>query len=534
MAVKLLLLAALLYQDKASISGYVLNMGTGEPLAKVTVTLSPFNGGTSRSFTASTTSGGQFTFQSIDPGQYRLSATRNGFIKMEYGARRPRQPGLPIVLNAGQRLADIGLRMMPAGTIAGRILDRDGEPMANVTVTALKYAYQEGQKALTVVQNAQTNDLGEYRLFWMQPGQYFVSATPANPSQIQQMPTNNEAEGYIPVYYPGTTDAAAAAPIDLPPGTIFSGVDLTVAAVHTVRITGQLINGVTGQPATNANISLVQARAGVRNLNNRGKATSTQGVFEFGGVGPGSYELIGMLVDRTGRMTATVPVQVGNADVQNVSVVLTPGFAVNGHLSIEGQPAGSISQDLTRLRVMLRGDNPAVGTPASPVQPDGTFTLQQVARDNYRLTVSGMPQNAYIKDARYGATDILNEGLKLDRPPNGPIEISVARNAGRLTGAVQNDRQEASANVTVVVVPDVPRRARLDLYRTASTDAMGQFHIEGIPPGDYKVFSWEEVETGAWQDPDFIRNFEDRGEPVRINEGGGTSNINLRVIPPQV
>jgi 5-hydroxyisourate hydrolase-like protein (transthyretin family) len=533
MAVKLLLLAALLFQDKASISGYVLNMGTGEPLAKVTVTLSPFNGGTSRSFTASTTSGGQFTFQSIDPGQYRLSATRNGFIKMEYGARRPKQPGLPIVLNAGQKLADIGLRMMPAGTIAGRILDRDGEPMANVTVTALKYAYQEGQKALTVVQNAQTNDLGEYRLFWMQPGQYFVSATPA-PMQTQQTAANTEAEGYVSVYYPGTADAAAAAPINLPPGTIFGGVDLTVTAVHTVRITGQLINGVTGQPAPNANISVVQTRVGVRAVNNRVKPTSNQGLFEIDGLGPGSYQLIGTLADRTGRMTGIVPLEVGNSDVQNVSVVLTPGFTVNGHLSTEGQPAGSISQELTRLRVMLRGDSPAIPSPAAPVQSDGTFTLQQVGGYNYRLTVTSMPQNAYIKDARYGAADILNEGLKLDRPPNGPIEISVARNAGRLTGVVQNDRQEASANVTVVVVPDVPRRARLDLYRTASTDAMGQFHIDGIPPGDYKVFSWEEVETGAWQDPDFIRNFEDRGEPVRINEGGGTSNINLRVISPQV
>ena len=39
-----------------------------------------------------------------------------------------------------------------------------------------------------------------------------------------------------------------------------------------------------------------------------------------------------------------------------------------------------------------------------------------------------------------------------------------------------------------------------------TTDAMGRFHIEGLPPGDYKAFSWEDIETGAWQDPDFIRN----------------------------
>jgi hypothetical protein len=423
MALKVLFLAALLFQDKASISGYVVNMSNGEPLAKATVILSPFNGGTSRSFTATTSSGGQFTFQNVDPGQYRLSTSRGGFIKMEYGARKPNQPGLPIVLSGGQRLADIKLQMMPAGTIAGRILDRDGEPMANVNVQALKYSYQEGQRILNIVLTARTNDLGEYRLFWMQPGQYFVSATPASGVQQTAPATvDNAAQGYIPVYYPGTTDAAAAAPINLPPGTVFSGVDLTVAAVHTVRITGQLINGVTGQPATNANISLQQTRAGARSLENHGRPTSN-GVFEIGGVGPGSYELIGQLFDQNGRMTTTVPVQVGNSDVLNVPVVLLPGFTVNGHLSIYGQQPGNISQDLTRLRVMLRGDSPQVATSLVPVQSDGTFTLQQVGRDNYRLTVSGMPLNAYVQAARYGATDILNDGLRFDRPPAGPVEI---------------------------------------------------------------------------------------------------------------
>jgi hypothetical protein len=232
-------------------------------------------------------------------------------------------------------------------------------------------------------------------------------------------------------------------------------------------------------------------------------------------------------------MEASVPVQVGNSDVLNVPVVLLPGFTVNGRLSIDGQQPGNISQDLTRLSVMLRRDSPEVGSSLARVQSDGTFTVQQVGRDLYRLTVSGMPLNAYVKTARYGGTDILNEGLKLDRPPNGPIEISVARDAGRLTGSVQNDRQEPSPNVTVVVVSNMPVRARLDLYRMSTTDAMGQFHIDGIPPGDYKVFSWEDVETGAWQDPDFIRNFEDRGTPVHIDENG-TSNMELRVIPPQV
>lgn len=159
--------------------------------------------------------------------------------------------------------------------------------------------------------------------------------------------------------------------------------------------------------------------------------------------------------------------------------------------------------------------------------------LEQVGRDEYRLTVSGMPRNGYVKSARFGSTDVMGDGLRLDRQPNGLLDIVVSTNTGIADGTVQNDKQEPAANVTVVLVPDAPRRNRLDLYRTASTDASGHFHVEGLPPGDYKVFAWEDVETGAWQDPDFIRQFEDRGKPSRITEGG-TSTIELRLIPSQV
>jgi protocatechuate 3,4-dioxygenase beta subunit len=583
-------------QDKASVTGTILKMGTGEPVPKATVTISAFNGGRSQSYTATTNTQGQFSFQNLDPGQYRLSATRSGFVRMEYGARSPNRPGLPLTLSPGQRITDTVLQIMPAGTISGRVFDRDGEPLANVTVEALKYSYQEGQKVMNTVQNTRTNDLGEYRLFWLQPGQYFVSATPPagqrggltnsspvagpgigggagdtgggrggrgdgrgggggrgggrgeqqGPPQAPAAPAQNPddiaSEGYIPVYYPGTTDAQSAAPIALSPGIVFSGVDLTVASVHTLRIQGQAINGLTGQPVRNANISVVPAQRGPggggrgRLDNLRSRSINDQGGFEIRGLTPGSYEIIGVINDRNNRMTARVPVEIGNSNVQNVSVVMLPGFTLTGRLTIEGEQAGAGNQDLQRIRVMLRSDSPQIGggNPASPVQADGTFMLQQVGRDDYHLTVSGMPRNGYVKSARYGAMDVLSDGVRLDKAPSVPLDIVVSSNTGSADGTVQNEKQEPSANVTVVIIPDAPRRNRLDLYRTTSTDAMGRFHIESIPPGDYKVFSWEDVETGAWQDPDFMRAYDGRGKSIRINEGASTSNIDLRVIPSQV
>jgi hypothetical protein len=113
------------------------------------------------------------------------------------------------------------------------------------------------------------------------------------------------------------------------------------------------------------------------------------------------------------------------------------------------------------------------------------------------------------------------------------LDILVSANTGMLDGFVVDERQNPSANTQVVLVPDPTKRHRPDLYRTINTDESGKFRVEGVPPGDYKVFAWEDVETGAWQDPDFLLRYEDTGRTVRIPESG-QSTVELRVIPAGV
>jgi hypothetical protein len=99
-----------------------------------------------------------------------------------------------------------------------------------------------------------------------------------------------------------------------------------------------------------------------------------------------------------------------------------------------------------------------------------------------------------------------------------------------VSGTVVGARQEALPNRTVVLVPDVRLRYRSDLYKTAATDSSGSFRLQGIPPGDYVLFAWNNVETGAWQDPDFVRGYENRGKPIHIAEETD-DDIQLTVIP---
>jgi hypothetical protein len=63
-----------------------------------------------------------------------------------------------------------------------------------------------------------------------------------------------------------------------------------------------------------------------------------------------------------------------------------------------------------------------------------------------------------------------------------------------------------------------------------TTDLAGRYTIDRIAPGDYIVFSWEEVEEGAWMDTEFMKKYENRGKHIRINEGAGQT-LNLTAIP---
>ena len=110
------------------------------------------------------------------PGEYRVVAMRSGYVTGEFGRRWPNGVGLPLTLAAGQAVGTIQIAMTPTAAISGRIRDRFDQPIGNVEVQALKATYQDGRRALTKVASVQSDDRGEYRLFWLPPGRYYLSA----------------------------------------------------------------------------------------------------------------------------------------------------------------------------------------------------------------------------------------------------------------------------------------------------------------------------------------------------------------------
>ena len=597
----------------ATVDGMVTILGTSDPVPGAVVEMRKTECGRTGGESLITTSGpdGRFSFKQVRAGNWCIGAAKSGgsLSPVEYRQRGYKARGIAVSIADNQQIQDIRLMMPRTGSISGRVLDSDGEPMARARVQAMEAFYQNGQKRLYTLNVVQANDQGEFSLYWLPPGDYYLSAVAEDPSRQNVMfsvsppgiggrrsdalppviTRRNLPDGsfteevYRAIYFGGGTDHQRAQKIEVRPGAS-SSIELSFAGAKTqaFRIRGRAVNGVTGQPAEGAQIRLYPqdwtATAIVPYA-----SVNKEGNFEIKGVAPGVYAIYASasmrdpaapnpstlqslpaaqlqeLISLGGNLNGAIPlgvrlpVQMGSQNLENISLTLLPGGSLPGEFVFEGNLASSLTpQQKSSFRVNLvrNPDIPGASLGAASTgaiaanAADNAFRLQSIFPGDFRVMVSPLinafswtPQslgdplgNVFVKSIRYGNADALGDGLRLEsHSPDQRLQIVLAT-GGKLEGVVTNDRNEAMANVKVALVPDFAYRNRDELYRNAVTDASGRFKIQGIALGDYRVFAWEEIADGAWQDEEILRNVESRGKAVRIGEGGETA-VELVAIP---
>jgi hypothetical protein len=539
-----------------SIEGHLVRLGTSDPVGGARVVLAKVGGELSDYRFVTSDQSGAFALRNLAAGSYRVYTERFGYLQPKYRGSGGEFTGMPVALADGQKLSNIVITMTPSGVIAGRVRDPEQKPLRNVWIRAMKAEYYQGRRSLELVEFAQTNDLGDYRIFELPPGLYFVSAE-LNRPRIQgenyiapnpvlqingsardyQFQSNTPGEAAIAggsvsaaafdknvffrTYFPNTINSDDAAPVELRAGATLTGVDFSISPKPTVHVRGKVISAASAQrlPTVWLDSPQLSVYASVRDM----------GAFDFPAVPAGKYDLWSSQgTSPATSLAGTIQIEVADRDIENVTLALRPGFTIQGRMTIDGRRPSSSDP---KFGVQVLGRTGPRCCSVVAVQSDGTFTVNTYLTPNeYRFRIFQGNDYAYVKSAHYGSEDALDASFRVDGTSGPRFEINVSLRTGTLDVLVADEKQVPVTGVSVVAVPEPTHRKRFEYYPTAITNNTGRAHFDRIEPGDYQLFASREIETTAWQDPDFMRLYEYRGQEFRIQEGE-KKDVTLKLTP---
>jgi len=503
-------------------------------------------GGPQQPAAATSDASGHFAFQGLEPGTYLLRASAEGYARQDFGGSNATTMQKTVTLAAGAAIKDVAFRLIPGGTVSGRITGSDGEALVNIEAAVFRAAYDgDGRKTLQQVSAAQSNDRGEYRLFWLAPGRYYLSVAPSN-RPLAGVPffpgmTTNK---YPRTFYPGTTDVASATPIDIQPAAELNSMDFRLTEQPTYRVRGRILGADGRPPGPGVAIGITPRESSILGggISFSGSPYNpADGTFEIRDVASGVYIIRAQLPmnfrPEPGTrppvpIIALAPVDVRGGDVDGVFIRFESPISITGRVAIEGEAAPETFRPGITLRPAEIGPNEA------PIRgpewnADGTFKLDGILPGEYRVQafggVPGSLQPLYVKQIRFGSVDVLTKPFVISGSTADMLDIVFAKGGGKITGIVRAESQQVVDGTMIVLVPD--QRERRDLYRMTRSDSSGRFTFPPVPPGSYQAFAWQQIEPNSWLDPAVLGPYENRGARANVS-GSSDVSLELKLIPP--
>jgi protocatechuate 3,4-dioxygenase beta subunit len=504
---------------------------------------------------------GRYEFKDLPAGRFTVSVSKSGFVTMQYGQNRPFEPGRQIELADAQVMEKADVALPRGSAVSGRILDEFGDPVADASVSAMRMQYTGGKRRLVQSgRNSMTNDLGQFRLFGLPPGEYYVSATLRTmDTMIMDMmggsniggPTgSNNSSGYAATYYPGTPSPADAQRLSLAVGQELASIDIQMQPVRLARISGNAVSS-DGKPMSSAMVMLLPTTKESLMMIPSTSQTDKNGNFNLSGVAPGEYSIqvqsLAALMNAASQAmsmisggdsgTATPPAQpmerefavatvtVAGEDISGLSITGTRGAKATGRLVFEG---GAAPESLKSLRLVAGPtdpDNIAAATASfgmAAVKENGTFEIDGLVGGRV-FRFFDPPKGWFLKQITHENEDVTDKGYDFKPGEDVPgFEIVLTTKSQTVSGTVTNDKNEPVKEYTVVVFPEDREKWTVSAGRwraSARPDQQGQFKIASLPPGSYLAIAVEYVPEGEWADPEWIKRAVRKATPFTLGEG---------------
>ncbi len=507
---------------------------------------------------------GAFDFADLPAGRYTVLASKSGFIQLSFGQRRPLQAGTPIQLLDGQQLKGVDFQLPRGGIVSGKVSDESGDVMPGVMVSVQRYQYLQGDRRLTPAGQAQTDDRGIYRVWGLNPGDYYVSATARSDGfgggrggPGGQGPAAGGRGGrggfggfgaggggaaddqdqlmYAPTYYPGVGSVAEARSITVGVSQEVLDIDFGLQLVRTSRVTGHAENP-DGSRVANGNVNLTPeaATSGRGNFGaNYGGRIAWDGQFSIANVPPGRYTLRARNNDRDAPLSAAQPLSISGGDVNDVVITLQTGGSLSGTIAF--LPGSTAVPDMTQVRLVAPSteqDDLGGPNPNSRVNKDGTFTLDGVSVGTHLVRPNGGNLRGWnLKAVTIDGRDVTDTPIAIKSGQKiGNIAVTFSDKVNEINGSVTDVQGNPVTEYTVLAFSTNTAvwRPQSRQIATARPDQTGMFKVRNLPAGDYYLVTVDPSEQGEWFEPAYLDQH--RGGASRVTLGDGdTKTQDFRV-----
>jgi hypothetical protein len=450
--------------------------------------------------------------------------------------------------------------------VAGHVFDETGDPMPGASVRVMRYQYAQGERQLVPAGTSQTDDEGAFRVWGLNPGDYYVSAVTRNfdfggrgaaggrgggPGGGRGGPAAGRAGGrggagragfvdpvlpgstgedetekaYAPTYYPGVGSINEARPITVGVGQQLLDINFNLLLVRTARITG-IVTNPDGSATSSGQVNLTPEVTGV---GGRGQLAVTfnsridwDGKFVLNNVPPGRYVLRARGNDTATPQYAAQPLAVGSSgDISDVTVILYPSASVTGTVTFEGGQGPDVTQ--VRITAPSAEDATAIGAnPNGRVDKDGKFTLNGVPAGLHWIRSGGGARGWSLKSVIVDGLDVVDTPIALRSGQTlQNVSVMFTNKVSEINGTVTDTRGNPLTDFTVLAFPteSLLWRPLARQIATARPDQNGKFQMRSLPPGDYYLATVDPAEQGEWFEPAFLE--EHRIGAARISLGEG-------------
>jgi len=463
---------------------------------------------------------GYYELSELPAGRYTLNANKGGYVGVSYGQRRSFETPRPIDLADGQTLEKIDFSLPRGAVITGHVVDDFGEPVTGAMVQVGRLRYMGGQRRfMNAGQIDQSDDRGQFRIYGLSPGEYFVSArTPPGGA----MNISSSSMGYATTYYPGAPSLGEASQVSVGLGQEVSGIVISMVRSRTASVSGVVLAS-SGKPASSIILMVRQSATEAGGMfMSAGAAVKPDGSFTIASLTPGTYTIDARQTSALVRgETASVDVTVAGEDITGLTLVMSAGGVARGLVRFDGgQPPESLRPGEVRLNAMPATFN--LFGPPSQATANDDWTFELTGLTGERLIRTNVPQGWFLKSVVVDGSDVTD--TPIDFGANGDadgIEVVLTQQVTSVSGIVKDRKGAALSDyVAVIFAEDSERWGFQTRYvRSGRPDQEGRFTVTGLPPGRYLATAVEYLEAGEESNPDTLEQLRIPATSFTLQDG---------------